>query len=203
MKLTWYADLPVRWLRQLVSDLLVLAWVVFWVWLAVNAHQQILKLAGPGEGLVSAGNGLRGTFGNAANSVKNVPLIGHGLADALGTGTGVGTSLLNAGNGEIAAAHSIAFWVTVLLVVAPLVPVLAVWLPVRLRYALRAGAVRQLARGSAESRELLALRALSGLSPRKLAALGPGLLSGWRGGDGEITGALVRAECARLGLRAP
>jgi hypothetical protein len=193
MTFKWYADLPARWLRQLIGDLVVVAWLGFWAWLATQAHQQILRLAAPGNGLVSAGNGLRGTFSGAAHSVSNVPLIGHGLADALGTGTGVGNSLAAAGATEISAAHQLAFWVTLVMAVTALVPVLAVWLPLRLRYARNAGAVRRLARNEG-TRELLALRALNNLPAHKLIALGPDAVTDWRKGRSGLTDQLVRAE---------
>lgn len=201
MAFKWYADLTGRWLRQLAVDVVVLAWTVFWVWLAVHVHAVLVKAAAPGSGLVSAGTGLRDTFLNAAHGAGGIPLIGHALSDALGSGASVGDRLVSAGNGEIGLAHELAFWVAVALVIGPLVLVLGVWLPVRLRYAVVAGAVARMARAGTH-RELLALRALTGLGPRRLLKLGPDIVAGWRRGDGTVTDALVRAECARLGVRA-
>jgi hypothetical protein len=200
MRFLWYAELPGRWLRQLFVDLAVVCWAVFWVWLAVHVHGQIVHAAGPGTGLISAGTGLRDTFQSAAHDAGGVPIIGHQLADSLGAGTRAGTTLVNAGNSEVQQVRQLAFWTAFALVAGPLALVLSVWLPLRVRYALQAGFVRSMVR-SGHHADLLALRALTSLSPRRLLALGPGVAEGWRAGDADVTAALMSAECARLGLR--
>ncbi|HEX3791702.1 MAG TPA: hypothetical protein VHW44_27830 [Pseudonocardiaceae bacterium] len=201
MRFKWYAETPGRWLRQLFTDIIAVGWLVFWVWLAVQVHNHILAAAGPGNSLISAGTGLRTTFQNASDDAGKVPLIGHALADTLGGGTKIGSSLVTAGSGEVTLTHEVAFWLAVALVTGPIVLVLATWLPLRLRYARQAGAVAAMAR-SERHQELLALRALTTLSPNKLLTMGPTLMDGWRSGDRKVTNALVSAECARLGIRA-
>jgi hypothetical protein len=201
MRFLWYAELPGRWLRQLCTDLVVVCWVVFWVWLAVHVHGEIVHAAAPGNGLVGAGAGLRDTFAGAAKAAGGVPIIGHQLADSLGVGTRAGTNLVAAGDSEIQQVRQLAFWTAFALVAGPVALVLSVWLPLRVRYALQAGVVRAMVRSGGHS-DLLALRALTSVSPRRLLTLGPDLADGWRAGDPDTTVALVRAECARLGLRA-
>lgn len=201
MRFLWYAELPGRWLRQLLIDLIVVCWVVFWVWLAVHVHGGIVHATGPGAGLVNAGTGLRDTFQSAAHDADGIPLIGHQLASSLGAGTNAGTRLVDAGNGEVQQVRQLAFWTAFALVAGPLALVLSVWLPLRVRYALQAGFVRAMVRAGQHG-DLLALRALTSLSPRWLLSLGPGLAEGWRAGDEDVTDVLMRAECARLGLRA-
>jgi len=70
----WYADRPGRFLRQVLADLVVLAWVGGWIWLGVQVHDTVERLRGPGDRLVSAGTGLRDVFTDAAASADKVPL---------------------------------------------------------------------------------------------------------------------------------
>ena len=57
-----YAERPIRRTAQLVSDLLALLLVILAVWLGTSVYDEVMKLRAPGDGLVDAGTGLRGTF---------------------------------------------------------------------------------------------------------------------------------------------
>jgi len=140
----WYADRPGRFLRQALADVVALAWIGGWIWLGVQVHDTVRRLRGPGDGLVDAGGGLRDTFRNAAVSAGKVPFVGEQLANALGAGTNAGSTLVNAGNGEIDTAESLAFWLPVALVLAPVLFALLLWLPPRIRYARSAADVRRI-----------------------------------------------------------
>jgi hypothetical protein len=62
-----YADRPFRRAVQMTGDLFALALTVFAVWLAVEVHTQVMRLRTPGDRLIDAGSGLRGTFDSAAD----------------------------------------------------------------------------------------------------------------------------------------
>jgi hypothetical protein len=196
----WYADRPVRFLRQVLADVVVLAWVAGWIWLGVQVHDTVQRLRGPGDGLVNAGSGLRDTFRDAATSAGKVPFVGGQLADTLGTGVHAGSTLVDAGNGEIGIAESLAFWLPVALVLGPVLFALAIWLPLRLRYARSAGAVRQLGRLDG-GEDLLALRALTRLPLRTLARVSEDPAGDWRKGRRKVIGELAALEQNALGLR--
>jgi hypothetical protein len=196
----WYADRPGRFLRQVLADVVALAWIGGWIWLGVQVHDTVERLRGPGDGLVHAGSGLRDTFRDAATSAGKVPFVGGQLADALGAGTNAGSTLVNAGNGEIDIAENLAFWVPLALVLAPVLFALALWLPLRLRYARSAGAVRRLERVEG-GEDLLALRALTRLPLRALARVSDDPAGDWRKGRRRVIGELAALEQNSLGLR--
>lgn len=196
----WYADRPLRFARQVVADVLVVAWVWFWTWLGFKVHDTIEQLRGPGDGLVSAGTGLRDTFRDAANTAGGVPLVGQQLAAALGAGTTAGSTLVEAGQGEVGMAENLALWLTVALVTGPVLVVVAIWLPLRVRYARSAGAVHRLSeQGGCD--DLLALRALSHLPIRRLSRISDDPAGDWRKGRRKVITALAEAEQNGLGLR--
>jgi hypothetical protein len=194
----WYADRPGRLTRQLIADLLAVAWVAVWIWVATTAHDWVLELRAPGDGLVTAGGDIRDVFTNAAGKAKGVPLVGNDLAGALGNGTKAGETLIGVGNTQIGVVQDTAFWLAVALVAIPVLFLLITWLPLRLRYAFRAGTTAKLR----DKPDLLALRALTGLKPRELAKFPGDPAVGWRTGDTDVIDELAKRQLAALGVRA-
>jgi hypothetical protein len=196
----WYADRPGRFLRQVLADVVALAWIGGWIWLGVQVHDTVRRLRGPGDNLVDAGGGLRDTFRDAAVSAGKVPFVGEQLANALGAGANAGSTLVNAGTGEIDVAESLACWLPVALVLGPMLFALAIWLPPRIRYARSASDARRIAQLDGGD-DLLALRALTRLPARALAGVSEDPAGDWRKGRRRVIGELAAMEQNSLGLR--
>jgi hypothetical protein len=194
----WYADRPVRLTRQLIADLLAAAWVAFWIWAATTAHDWVLELRAPGDGLVNAGGDIRDVFTNAANKARDLPLVGDDLSGALGNGTKAGETLIGAGNTQISVVQDTAFWLATALIVIPVLFLLITWLPLRLRYAVKAGSTAKLR----DMPDLLALRALTSLTPKELGKFPYDPAAKWRTGDIDTIEELARRQLAALGVRA-
>ncbi|WP_328456238.1 hypothetical protein [Amycolatopsis sp. NBC_00438] len=194
-----YAERPIRRTAQLVSDLLALLLVVFAVWLGTTVYDEVMKLRAPGDGLVSAGTGLTGTFDSAANSADGIPLIGDALAKALHGGSDVGTQFADAGRWQIEAVENLAWWMAAIIIALPVLTLLATWLPMRWHFARRASAAAQLRALGEEGLDLLALRALTTQPLHRLAKSGE-IATGWRARDKEVIAVLAGHELARHGL---
>ena len=86
------------------------------------------------------------------------------------------------------------------IVVLGALPVLVLWLPLRLRYA-------RLARSAVAVRsvdtDLLALRAIARRPVRRLLAVTPDPAAAWRRDDRDVVHALAALELRSLGLRPP
>jgi hypothetical protein len=195
----WYADGSGRFARQVVADVLAVGWVWFWVWFALGARDGVLTARAPGDGLISAGGRVHDAFADAAGSANGVPVVGDGLAGALGKGADAGTTLSNVGHAQVAAVETVALWVTVALIAVPVMFLLITWLPLRLRFARRAAVARRLRDTGRE--DLLALRALNSLSLAQLAAFDGDPVEGWRRGDQEVVAKLATRQLATLGVR--
>lgn len=196
----FYAERPLRFLIQVVADLSAIAIGVLAARTALDVHDQIERLKLPGQRLVDAGGGLSGTFDSAAGQAQKVPLVGDKLADALRSGSAVGDRLGDAGRWQIEAVDDLAFWLAVVLFALPVAFLLVTWLPLRLRYAVRAGTAHHLRGLGTDGADLLALRALvnqPGRKARKSAAL----LAAWRDRDPAATAKLADLELSRYGLR--
>lgn len=194
----FYAERPGRLALQVVADVLAVAWVVGWVWLALEAREQVLRLQGPGEQLIEAGGDVSRTFSRAADTAGRVPFVGDDLAGALGGGTGAGRAISDAGRSQVEAATQLALGAAVAIVVLTVIPVLLFWLPARVRYARAAAAAAAL---RTSDTDLLALRALAALPPRRLLRVTADPARAWRDGDAEVVDRLASLQLAELGLR--
>jgi hypothetical protein len=196
----FYAERPVRAVRQLLADLLVIAWVALVVFAARTARQFIERLENPAMSLASAGESVRSAFTEAARTAAGIPLIGGDLAKALDLGTGAGTSLATAGQQQAATIATVALSTGIGIAVLGVVPVVFVWLTIRVRYARAAGSA---VTARALDLDLLALRALAHQPTRLLLTVTADPASAWRRDDRAVVADLAGLELRALGLRAP
>ncbi len=196
----FYAEQPARAAVQLLVDGLVAGWLLLCVTTAGAARDLIDRLQEPGRMLTGAGEAIRGTFADAARAAGQVPFVGDDLARSLGAGTEAGESLALAGRQQVETFGSIAVGTGVGIVVLGTLPVLAVWLPLRLRYARAAGSA---IRVRTVDSDLLALRAIAHLPVRRLLTVSPDPASAWRRGDRAVVHGLAELELRSLGLRPP
>lgn len=196
----FYAERPARLARQILGDISAIAWVVGWILIGRFVYNLVTRLQGPAEAIGQAGTFIGDTFGRAAESTDGLPLIGDRLAEALGTGTSAGASLAAAGQAQSETVATMALGLAVVIAVIGILPMLTLWLPLRLRYARAAGSA--LAARAIDS-DLLALRALTTKPVRKLVAVDPDPAAAWRSGNAAAIDRLAALELAELGLRAP
>jgi hypothetical protein len=198
----WYADPSPRTVAQVVADLLVVAWTWFWVRVATAVGDAVRTLRAPGDGLADAGRNLADTFGDAAAKARDVPLVGGKLADALERGRSAGGTLTQAGDAQVQAVESTALWLTIALIAIPLAFALITWLPLRLRFARRAGAAQRFLDSGADL-DLFALRAMANQPLPALARVSDDPAGDWRRGDAPVVRALAELELRSVGLRPP
>jgi hypothetical protein len=195
-----YADRGVPRLRQLVTDLLVVAWVYVWIRVGMRLFDLIQKLAVPGQKLEGAGNGLADNLSKVGDKIGDVPVAGKSLAAPFGDAASAARSLASAGQEQQDVVNQLAWALSFMLLAVPLGLVLFVWLPLRIRWVRRASAAAEL-RGAQAGRDLLALRALATQPLRKLAKLDPDIATAWRRGDADAVESLAQLQLRRLGLR--
>ncbi|RCV52626.1 hypothetical protein [Marinitenerispora sediminis] len=197
-----YADRPARRLLQICGDAAALAWIAGWVWAAVALRDALTRLAGPGELLADAGSGLSSSMEDAAERVRELPVVGEGLSAPFGSVGAAGGTLSEAGQRFQEAAGDAALALPLLTALLPGLVVLVGWLPPRVRWVRQAADVRRARAldGDAADR-LLALRALTRVPVGRLARVHADPAAAWRDGDAAATARLARVELDRLGLR--
>jgi hypothetical protein len=196
----FYAERPLRLARQLLADVLVIAWVALCVAVARESYEVTLRLQAPGQGLVQAGTEMRTAFDDAARTASRIPLIGDDLARALGAGSEAGASLVDSGQQQIDTIETLAAGNAAVVILVGAVPVVLLWLWIRIRYALAARSAIVIRRNDTD---LLALRALVHLPVRQLTSAAPDPASAWRLGDRDAVHRLAELELRSLGLWAP
>jgi len=193
----WYAERPGRLVPQLTADLLVLVWIVVTVLLGGAVRDGLIALQGPARTLADAGGQVRDTFTGASQTAAGVPFVGDDLARALTPGVDAGAGLAQAGQDYGDTIGTLASVAGLLVPLALLLPVLLTWLPLRLRYARRAGAA---AAARSDAPDLLALRALARAPVDRLRRVSPDPVGAWRAGDPDVTHRLAALELESLGL---
>jgi hypothetical protein len=146
--------------RQLLTDLLVVAFVYLSIRAAMWVHDLIQKLAVPGQKLEGAGSGLADNLADAGGKVGRVPVVGDDLTAPFDRAADAARAVADAGREQQSIIGDLALIVSLALLVIPLALVLLGWLPLRLRWIRRATAAAGL-RGAPAGRDLLALRALA------------------------------------------
>jgi hypothetical protein len=194
-----YADSTLRRTRQIVADVLMVAWIVLCSWLGRATSQGIEALRGPADNLASAGDSIRDNMSGAATNVGGVPLVGDSLRGPFDAISRAGQNIATVGASLGVTVDQVSDVAGLLVAAVPILAVLAVWAVVRTRFVRRATAAQHwLAQPGAL--ELFALRALSRQSLRRLERVGPDPAGQFRSGDRRTLRALADLELDRCGL---
>lgn len=192
-----YADRPGRAARQVVSDLAAVLLVWLFVRLGRAVHDLVARLAEPAVAIGRAGEGLTDAAERGASGVEGVPLVGEALARPFTFFGDSGRTLAEAGARQSEAVLDLAFGLGLVVAALPILVLLALYLPPRLRWVRAATAARRFAAADPDLR-LLALRALvtRPLAEVRRASADP--IGDYEAGR---FAALAELEFAALGLR--
>ena len=197
-----YADRADRRSRQIIADMLGVAWCVGAVLIARAIYSVVELLGRPGRALEDAGNGMSGNLGSASDRLEDVPLVGDAVASPFDSAAGAAGRLADAGQAIQDSARVTAIAVTLLFLAFALGAAAIVWLLPRWLWFRRARAARSV-RDDPGGVELLAVRALARRRLSQLAALGDDIVPAWRRGEPAALRSLAGLELRRLGLAPP
>lgn len=201
-RMIFYAQDGRRRAGQVLGDLLVLAWVAGWLWVARWLHDLVARLGAPGRTLEDAGTSLRDSLSDAGESVARIPVVGDEVRTPFDAAGGAAGSVAAAGVQVQDVAARLALAVAVAVALGPVVVVLVAWLRARWSFARRAGAAARLV-DSAADLDVFALRALATQPVTRLARVCDDPAGAWRRGDPDVVRALAALELRSLGLRTP
>ncbi|MGB9227452.1 hypothetical protein [Mycobacterium sp.] len=199
-----YATTPGRLLAQLLSDITITLWTTVWVFVGVAVHDAIATIGEAGRQIEIGSQGIAGNLASAGHSAQHIPVMGDAVSQPIIAAADAALDIAGAGH----SLDSTASWLAVLLALAvaspPILALTMPWLFLRLRFFRRKLTATALA-ATAAGQQLLALRALTNRSPRKLAAISPDPVGAWRMEDPVTIHQLAALELrsAGIALRAP
>jgi hypothetical protein len=194
-----YATTPARLTAQLVSDLLIAAWITGWVLVGLAVHHAIATFASVGTQVQSGATGISENLNSAGDNADRLPLVGDAVATPLRAASAAALDLAGAGQ----SLNSTATWLAVVLAIAVAAPpILAVgmpWLFLRIRFFRRKWTVISLAQTPA-GEQLLALRALANRPLRRLTEVSTDPVGAWRREDPDAVRGLAALELRSAGV---
>ncbi len=197
-----YAATPARATRQIVADLLFVAWIVGWIWVGVGVHDTTMLLAGPGRQTEESASALSERLRDAGGAVGDLPVVGDEVATPFGQAAEASDGIAAAGRAQVDAVEDLALWLGLSVGAIPILVVGVFYVPLRLRFVRRASAGQRFV-DAGEDLDLFALRALSHQPLHVLARISPDPAGAWRRQDTRIVHALAELELRSDGLRPP
>ena len=149
-----YATHPPLRYRQMLGDGLAFAWCALWIWLGMAANQLIDKLAVPGAYLRDSGDKVHASGPGVLGTVLT-PL------------NAAGDALTKAGTAQVSAIDEVSFAIGLFVALIPTLPMLSIYVFLRIRWIHRAMVIHALAERPGAER-LLAYRALTHQSLEQL-----------------------------------
>jgi methyl-accepting chemotaxis protein len=198
----FYAQRRARMLAQLTTDLFVAAWVVLWWFVGRATARTVDAIATPARRSGDAARQLADQMGEASQQAGRVPGIGGELRKPFDGAVGSLQSIIDAADDQVAAVERAASLLGWLVFLIPVVLLLVLWLPARIRFFLRARAAQRFLDADADL-DLFALRAMVGQPMHVIAAISDDPVAAWRRGDREVIRALAGIELRRSGLNPP
>ena len=224
--MVFYAERSVRRTRQIVIDLLFLAWVLIAVWIGVQVHDAVTHVADQARKVDTASTNLGERLSGAGDTLGSTPLIGDGLDNPFDAAADSAANIGQAGSDtadSIETLGTLLGWAAVLVLVLLAAPY---YLPPRVRFIATATILRRLAERAERdpdvphfsgfparqrgprvlvapdsAADLLALRSLAERSIWRLGSV-PAAATGWRDADAGTVAALANLHLRANGLRA-
>jgi len=196
-----YSTRPGRLAAQVFSDFAVALWTGIWLLVGLAVYDAISTIAEAGRQVQTGAQGIAGSLASAGHDAGHIPLLGDAISQPLASASEAALEIAGAGH----TLDTTGSWLAVLLAMAvialPILIAVLPWLFLRLRFFRRKLTVTALAATPA-GEQLLALRALANRPPRRLAALSPDPVGGWRREDPVTIRALAALELRSAGIAA-
>jgi len=185
-----------------VLDAVVLVWIVVWIVMGLVIGSQVRNLRQLSDTVVGAGSAVEKT-GQALRPLKDLPFVGSRIERVERQIEAAGLDAQASGEESRRSIGTLSVLLAIAIILIPTVPLVAVYVPLRLSWARDVRAVRRtLARwdGDPAFVEFLARRAVLHLPYQLLREVSA---NPWHDLESGQHDELARAELRRLGVRAP
>jgi hypothetical protein len=195
-----YSDFRPRRTRQILADVVALAFIAAWLWFGATIYGLITELSTFGRQMEDAGAGFRETMTEVGDTLGGIPLIGSGIRMPFSAASDAGGALADAGQSQQELVQQLALTLGIGVAVLPILMILVLWLVPRIRFARRAGRAKEMVRAGV-GLDLLALRALANQKLTTIAEIDGDAMGAWRRGDDAVMRRLAAVELEASGIR--
>lgn len=188
--------------RVLIVDAVLLAWTIAWIVIAVNVSSQVHGLSELSGTVAKSGQAIQAS-GALVGDLARLPLVGSQIADAAQKVQAAGASAEASGRASRGSIQSLSTLLGFAIALIPTVPLLALYLVVRVSRIREAIEIRRQLSLRWEDpgfQRYLARRALVNLPDRELRRFAP---EPWRELETGRYTRLATAELHRLGVARP
>ena len=199
---SFYAQRRGRMLGQLATDLFLAAWIVLWWFLGRATERTVDAIATPARSSGDAARRLADQIRQSAEQTGRIPGIGGELRKPFDGAAESLQGVINAADDQVASIERAGLLLGWLVFLIPVVILLVIWLPARIRFFLRARAAQRFLDAQADL-DLFALRAMVAQPMHVIAKISDDPVAAWRRGDRETIHALAAIELRRSGLNPP
>lgn len=192
-----YAETPGKRIRQVVQDVILVAWILLWIVFGSVAHDVVAKLAEPAASVARNSDSLSDSLADISDRVDGVPVVGGALEEPFSSASEASAAVADESREQRDLFRTAALWIGLFIAVGPIAVALLLYLPFRFHWIKEATAADRI-RLDADDLYLFALRAVANRSFSELrrATRDPG--AALASGD---YAALARLELEHLGLR--
>ncbi len=183
----------------MVSDLVLLGWVMAWALVAWTIKRVIEALAGPADEIGETTDALAARFDDAVDRISEVALVGEELAAPLRPIAGTLRDISEQAASQVETVHSIAWLLFFVVWLIPSLSVALLYLPPRIRRARESAQARRFIDERADL-DLFALRAMAKAPMSQLAQISADPVAAWRTGDKQVIDQLADLELRRVGI---
>lgn len=187
---------------QVLADAAMLAWIAACWWCGRLADSFLRGLAQPAVDAGRAATQVKGQLTDAADQVKDLPLVGDQLRAPFDQVSGSVDGLVQAADAQVVAINQAATATGWAVFLAPVLLALAFWLPWRVAQVRAARQLKSLSSSPAGD-ELLALRALATQPLAALMNVTSDPVAVWRSGDPEAMRRLADVALHAGGVSRP
>ena len=198
----FYAQRRGRMLGQLAVDLFIVGWTVLWWWLGRTTQQSVNAVATPARSSGDAARQVAEQVRQGGQQTGQIPIIGSELRKPFDAVAGSLQGVIDAADQQVASIEQFGLLLGWLVFLIPVVILVVIWLPARIRFFLRARAAQQFLDSEADL-DLFALRAMAVQPMHVIARISDDPVAAWRRGDRAVIHALAAVELRRSGLNPP
>lgn len=190
---------PTRQAMHLAGDLVLLAWITIWFFVARMAQAVVMGLGEPVDQIGRTTDSLADRVDEAADGLGDLAVVGDALSAPFHSIAATLRNLTAQSDAQVETIHQLGTFMFLVVWLIPSLTWALFYVPRRIRRTIEAAQARRYIDERADL-DLFALRAMSNAPMTQLARISDDPVAAWRRGDKEVIDQLADLELRRVGI---